>query len=284
MVPIKILIHMTGLLLLTPASSDSALPMYVLMPKPHNFMPEHVAEIGYREPQENRCTGRGRRYDGQDHVCYVDINGYALELPSSAAAASSQGPARAADEPWLVDLSRHTNHPVRPDLFSSDPPGRLRSRIEFHSGSLLPDHCSVARWWFDGKQAEIANVVTWEIENGGEDRVELVLTPLHRGATERIVPPVIENNTVELFVWQVPPGERHLIRDQAGHLHGRYSAIAESSARHFHAYYSLLHVPWLKHRPIPHDPDTIVESCPWTKETRGAGTAACMVAGGTPSP
>ena len=302
MLQIKILIHVTGLLLLTAENRNGVDLTHVFMPKPYAFMPEHVAELGYREPDIRKCEAKHDWYDPDGKICYRDMSGFSMTIPHplpntgrSLPIPSGQWPGRLGSD--IVDLSTVTHHYVRPSLFSDPPEGRLRSRITL-SGARRLGSCALYTWMFDDASTEIANVVTWEIDYTAGDKV--VLTRRRFGSQDEQpfveLPP--DRGVVELFIRQVPPSERAQNYDSRLNLDARnaLNAYKDKSRRatHFHAYYRLLHVPWLKHRPIPRQPTrTGILYCPWSTaadgriaaiEPRGAGTAACMVAGGSTGP
>lgn len=301
MVPIKIVIHMTGLLLLTPENRNGVEMTHVLMPKPYAaFMPAHVAELGYRESESSRCTHPGDLYDGGRQICYRDMRGYYMEIGRPGALARPQE--RVQPDLGEINLSNATHHYVRQRMYSQDPESRLRSRITL-IGAWRRNSCALYRWSFDNEPADIANVTTWVINTSDDDGVvRLMRARFGSDVQEELAPVRPIGDSVEIFIRQIPPDERaetYAGRATQNARSGRQASVdPETRARHFHAYYRLLHVSWLSHRPIPRweGYSTTYDHCDWARRSdglavariesvsRGPGTPTCMVAGGSPGP
>jgi hypothetical protein len=294
MVPITIVIQMTGLLLLSPSRSTGELPMYVLMPAPMALMAPHAPMVGFRSNPGN-CPGT---YDAAENVCYVDMDGWSMTIGTLAATS-----ARASLPSGALNLSATTGRFVPPTLFGPQPDDpSLRGRVILNAGTVS-NACD--RFFFNVGQTmmSLTNVLEWRITDYNQPTLTLVRTPLASGGgaerTVAILTPV--NGEIELFIRNLPVG-----------VTPGGSAAAGDSATHFHAYYDLLGVP-SPGRVIPVVQSTSgpSASCSWagarhmtlfndgrnalftgvgqsilpmSTVSTGPGTPTCMVAGGLPPP
>ncbi|MFL5381840.1 MAG: hypothetical protein ACJ8GN_04930 [Longimicrobiaceae bacterium] len=306
MLQMTVFIKLTGLLFLTPSTQAGDLPMHVLMPATESAPMRHVPEIGYPSSAADcRYT-----YDPAEGVCYVNLDGWYVEIGPPG------NPSAAALPPGATNLSSALNRYVDRSLFGETPDARLRSRVTLNAGA--PGR-SCARFLFklgqplpNGQPSDsvpLTNVLDWEIQGLSEGSLVLVRRPLnprpgHDTPEEVGILMPDANHAIKLFIRHVPEAE-------AMHLP---TPLPEpgTPVTHFNAYYDLLGVPSLG-RNLPtlrssHGPDA---ECTWSGASSvaasasagpaatghgppnvvrptgipaGAGTAACMVASGLPTP
>jgi len=194
----------------------------------------------------------------------------------------------------VANVSNATGHLVPVSFFTASPL-LLRSRISLSAGSRT-NSCPLASWSFNTVTRRLDNVVTWEIPNAAED--SLVLYRVKFGSSTKEKLKVLRPDAagvVELFIHHIPRNQRpeYVTRASLAARRARPRQAARPiQATHFHAFYNMLRVqPW-EHRPIPRHVLDTGEICTWsTNDDKtlvslvriGAGTAACMVASGTPA-
>jgi hypothetical protein len=263
MLQIGVVIKMSGLLLLTPSTSEGQLPYYALLPKENH----HEARLGYREPT-GLCPA-GTEKDGE--ICYFRIEGYDITIGTYTPA----GPIELNGA--VANVSRAAGMPVRTSLLGNHPPtDTLQARVRLNAGEQT-DQCYLARWFFNGNPwAPLGNVITWTFTHSEPGNLKLTFRKLDNlgGPTRTVEVPHPARGDVELFILHaLPPPEDT-----------RTSFLME--ARHFDHYYNMLGVAPTGRRPLPvllrRDP--LRSGCPWAPGSRSPGAPTCLVAGGAPAP
>lgn len=282
----SVLIRITGLLLLSPASGTSNHPTYVLMPTTQE---RHYAQVGFVSRSGAGCAWY------QDRICYVDIDGWSLEIGNAEASTAAQPPY------GLPNLSKAVERPVRSDVLAPTPnTAVLRARIALNAGDKAHT-CPIARWEFSRDTVELPNVVEWRIPDLGAQTLVLKRSRLDDPSTVdtiTILEPEV-NGIIYLFIRHVPEAERdHRYK-------GRVLALGDP-ATHFAAMYNLLDMTENRNRPLPTYRGRTWNVCAWAVEERiqslqlqmamgperrkpldldflNPGTLTCMPASGTPN-
>lgn len=268
--PVKLIIHLTGLLLLAP-QAPGTFPLHVLMPtEGQSGQPLHSAQIGWYSHRSECPSAVGYTFQpgptvGQG-ICYFKIDGLAVTLGEGGAPTSSILPPVG---PFDVSY----RYRVDPVWFGPQPGGRIRSRVSIYSGRAVAG-CSYANWTIGSSAGVILpNVVTWETTIPGP-LFALTGTKLNQGtpATVTINPTPFTTSTVELFVRQEPvtPVTSHPL---------------PWAASHFHVFYDLLGYP-TGERIIPYNGRVTGQSCSKSQKAFLAlpapGTPTCMPVVGSP--
>ncbi|MFL5381841.1 MAG: hypothetical protein ACJ8GN_04935 [Longimicrobiaceae bacterium] len=255
MVPITIVIQMTGLLLLSPSRSTGELPMYVLMPAPRALMAPHAPVIGFRASSAS-CRGT---YDHAENVCYVDMDGWSMSIGTLPGT-----PAQASLPPGALNLTALTGRSVPSPLFAPHPDDpSLRGRVILNAGA--PSN-ACDRFFFNVGPTvmSLTNVLEWRITDYNEPSLTLVRTPLGSGggAEQTVATLTPVNGRIELFIRNLP----------AGSGPGGSAAVGDS-ATHFHAYYDLLGVPRADHViPVVQSTSGPSASCGWAGSASAFGS------------
>lgn len=264
---ITLVIKMTGLLLLTPDNRVGDLPMHVITPTTGHMVPAHVAQVGFRTRTPQDCL---YQYDYAEQICYVNMDGWAMELGRIGTNGRQPPPSGAAK------LSNATYRVIRGRLGQN--PGRtVRSRVTLHSGGFI-DHCSAAPWSFGGQTINLVNVSTWSVQLPQTSLV-IVRKPLDRATgdptQEDIAVPKLSGDTIELFIRHIPAdevGRRSTRSAERPAARGRSQRTTRNAARptaitratHFHAFYDFLGVPRNGNRPIP-ETSSSPKGCVWAR-------------------
>jgi len=270
--PTKLIIHMTGLLLLAP-QAPGTFPLHVLMPtEGQSGQPLHVAQLGWRSIQSECPNTTGYTFEpggmfGKG-ICYFKIDGLSVALGEGGTPTSSiLPPVGPFDVSYL--------HRVNPTWFGAMPGGQIRSRVSIYSGRAL-EGCPYASWTIGSTPGvNLPNVITWETTIPGP-LLALTGTKLNQigtPATVTIKPTPFTTSTIELFVRQEPE-------------------ITPTTypkpwiANHFHAFYDLLGYQSGEPRIIPYNGAATGLGCNKSQKLLLAlpapGTPTCMPVVGSP--
>lgn len=300
---VKVIIHLTGLLLLTPGNTPAGPATQILLPQPSNMDP-HIAVLVYFAPDSAGCD----RYD--EGVCYLKLDGRALSIGTP-----DGNPAPPQMPPGAPNVSRAALQRVPPDRYGTEPSSRLRSRVSLYGAEFLGS-CAKGVWDFRDDSLPIPNVVSYQIAHTGNGLVEIRSLQLRSGVRhprEQVVghaAPI--EREVHLFLFHVPPGEFAAL-EKLGVLLTSAAAVRTSSmadtvpvpnqgddAEHYRRYYDLIGATVINHRPAPEflrraldENARPVGRCPFIRPVSeltqtmanavtSAGTFSCMVATGTP--
>lgn len=261
---LTLVIHMTGLLLLTPDTRAGAFPLHVLMPtEGRSRVPTHMAQIGWVSTAA--ACPKNDSYDYDGGKCYFKLDGWAVELGRGGIASVLLPPAGPLDVTYL--------HKVNRSWFGPMPVAGMRSRVSIYSGHLRAEEaCSFARWTIDNVTGRrLPNVVTWETALPGSI---LRLTATRRDEAGTTVSMNFKNfgptGEVELFLRQepiTPPPEQR----------------PPFVASHYVAIYGLLGYSGNDHLRIPRDGHPTAEGCRGKLQFfPNPGTPTCMPAVGIP--
>lgn len=252
----EIIIHMTGLLLLAPATPARNFPLHVLIPT-EGHLTEHVARLGWKSTM-SACKYPNTYENGS---CYFNMDGWTIELGQGGWPATTILP-----PPGLIDVTRKRRIPQA--WFGDTPVGNaIRSRLTLHSGRASLE-CALSTWDVDGVQTVLPNVIRWLDSIPGTG---LMLTATSRTHSGPLHVQTFTGNAVELSLSYEP----------------RVPVPVGSppySASHLNRWYDLLGYIGGDHRPIPKTPQ--IGTCKRMTffPIPGPGTPTCMVAGGLPQP
>lgn len=299
---VTVVVHMTGLLLLTPARPNGTGPMHVLMPAP-THLPSHVAWMAY--PADSVASAGRCSYYGKG-LCFLDMDGWTIDLGN-----------RLGQEPHhvrrneIVNLttSAEKRPRVRKKYLSDEPGRRVRSRVRLLNGEVI-NTCSLAEWQYDDldpttpARLPLANLVTWRIPPvSGEVVIRRERLDEDDNAPEVLPTPTPASGSVEILILHIPAEEavaylKELLAESdltatgntapGGAAHLPHSRPA-GPATHFNAYYDLLHAGHAgKERPLPHQPRESpvctlrMQNLAMSRFIRGLETVNCMVAAALP--
>lgn len=285
MLQIPIVIKLTGLLLLTPNTETGSPPMNVLMPTTRNLAEAHVAQLGFHGDSTALCA----HYDTLARICYVDMDGWSMDIGQSGGNPSSTRLPRG-----TANLSDRRERHVHRNLLGNNPGDTVRSRITIYGGSVT-DSCALARWSFNGSPFDMPNVLDWTIPDFPHRQLTLRRRQLNRGGSAREqtiarLRPV--NGRIELFIRHIPSSEQNEL-DAGNTTPSTHRPRPGATADHFGAYFDLLNVPAAQRPSLPVATTVLQDRCSWVKGVAieafidvaaSPGTASCMVAGGLPPP
>lgn len=284
MLQFTVLIKLTGLLLLAPNTHDGKLPLHVLAPVPGSQvqMP-HVPEVGVVIPKPECKIGGDIWYDDTAGVCYVNMDGWFMEIGTPEHAPTSVVLPFA-----TTNLSTALNRFINPAFFGETPDAtKLRSRVTINGG-IPSESCELYKFNVlnpDGSgtllTSPLTNVLDWEIQNVQGSQLVLVRRPLNPGPGHDKPEPVFwitpQAGHVQVVIRQVTDDER------------KHQPTTHQSPpfrnTHFHAYYDLLGISTTGR----HLPDLVEDGkdsqCIWPGDpAAGPSTPTCMIAGGLPPP
>jgi hypothetical protein len=250
---LTIIIHMTGLLLLSPAPTPGGPALQVLAAAPTRKMGEHQVRIGYfsRERTPN-CVVY------QKNICWVNIDGWALSFGTpNANAEPSPLPQHMADVSWTAP------HSIPLKRFGNEPGTKVRARVTIYGGQV-EGSCSLGSWDFGVDSLPLQNVVSYRIPNAATGRrVSLLGTRLnsHQPAPPQQVLGTVEaeDSTVNLFLFEIPTTEAEKLEGldilTAARNHVMTTREKEpdkgAEANHYRAFYNLIGAHFYHHRPNP---------------------------------
>lgn len=302
---LTVILHLTGLLLLTPGST-SPTATHVLIPEPPGNMERHVTRLLYRPDNLQHCPS-------STHVgpfCIVELNDQDLKIGDSVEASRPPIPE------GTPNVSTASSRRVPRDRYEADPSERLRSRVTFWAGERL-GMCSKGWWEFRDTTMMVPNVVTYELVHTGAGLPRITVTPLrdHRPTPQLTLAAAPEaRGEVHLFVYSVTPAEPEQVEtiamrrlagapalDNSVPLARQDPLPYRSRASHYRAYYNLIGATWWNRRTEPRFLVPVVDenhnavkcqfspqrASPETREImndlRSASSYSCLVAAGTPA-
>lgn len=252
----EITIHMTGLLLLTPATQARTLPLHVLVPTEGN-LPQHVVELAWAS---TNCQPPAVPKNG---ICTFNMDGWAIELGQNGRPKTPILP-----PPGPIEATKA--HRIPRTWFGPTPVAdTIRARLTLHSGRATIG-CSISTSWnVDGVLTSLPNVINWVDTIPGTG---FTLTATSRAHPQPFVVQTFTTNRVDLSLRYEPKVPTGI---------GKPPYIAS----HLNRWYDLLRYSSGEHRIIPQT-DSLLPTCPWMQflPDHGPGTPTCMPAGGLPNP
>jgi hypothetical protein len=305
----RLVIHMTGLLLMVPANNQNE-PVNLLLPKDSS----HTSWLGFGMEGDTSyapflCVGdsqglRARRSDliGDSAraagICYVDLDSFTV----SPLGRGGSPPTNTGNTfpPGLVNVTSLSGWEHMVDLDSIA--GDYRSRLVFLTGQPDTTFCTLGNWRVipvtsqgnprPARRDDLVNGLSWEITGGQIDSLEFIRKNTGSQSPVRVALPV-NNRKREILVAHVPTNELYHL--PPGKAPAPIPQSAPDSVSHFKAYYNLLRSrggpPPESRRPVPREPRNLrtrpcgasisVASGRGDKGRLAVGTYACVMASAT---
>lgn len=272
--PITVVLRMTGLLLLVPqahpaGSEVGTLPLHVLVPAEGSSVRPHMAQFGWRSSQAD-CKHHFQRIKQNQGICWADMTNWFMELgqggtPTSGMILPPSG---------AVPLGG-SQHRASPALLGDSPGQQVRASVTLFSGRAV-EECPFAEWDFRGHTGvAFSNVVTWTLQLPAMPAIKHRPLNAPGGAEEALDGPAAVNDTLELFIRDMPTEEVN-----PGPMPPSEPEAGVTQATDFNAIYDLLNVP-AGERELPVFRRKTGRVC---KFERSPGSPTCMVGGGLPQP
>lgn len=293
---VTVVIHMTGLLMLT----QSGAQVHVNIPATDTIM-SHVAEVAYFSDVTRDHCARTQTVGNDDDICYVNMNGWSLDLFGSGTGAPRIAPGALPEA--LPNLSVVTGRRIPRRHTGTETGRRLKARITLGAGSVTSE-CAMAFWSLQppGTQGRDSvaypNVIRWTISGVPRERLRLVRTRLDRRrgdqARDTIDLRELAGDTIHLVIHHVPVSEVERVNNawRAANFLRMTAPAGESvpdvptRADHFSAFYDYLDPRRTTVRILPWFVRDRNAACAWPIEPHGvvmaaADTYSCMMASGT---
>jgi hypothetical protein len=200
---LRVFLHLTGLLLITPDSGNHH-ATHVLIPEPGRGIEQHVTRLFYRTTDG---TGCGPHAD----ICIMDLDSLSLVIGEQVKRA---GEAELPDE--TPNVSTTSSRRVPRDRYGRNPSRRLRARAQFWVRQPLTT-CAKAWWEFRGTAMRIPNVVSYELVHTGDSLPRISVSTLRslKGVASQTTTlsavPEPGTREIHLFLYSVPTREAQRI-------------------------------------------------------------------------
>jgi hypothetical protein len=296
---VKVIIHLTGLLLVTPGTKDHP-GTHVLFPEPRGEVEAHVTRLLYttRTNREN-CKPPSR-----EPICIVPLDDYAVTIGTRV---------DSVPVPSIPDITTGPRRRVPRAQYGRHPDTRLRSRVTLWNAEVL-GMCAKGWWEFNDTPMMIPNVVTYEMSYPRGAPLRILGTRIRSEVHDTVViaTPETSDSVIHIFLYSVPPKEAERIetvgaRRLATAVASQRDDVTEdtvpregSHAHHYRAYYDLIGARWWNRRPEPTflravvNSDNKPKSCSFRSQAsyatreimtdvRSAGSYSCLVSAGAPT-